>query len=67
MENKERMDKCMAVDVKGRKLLALKITDERTGDSEEFVSLVKEVGSRGKVKKVLADGGYDPGTSTIWQ
>lgn len=49
----------IAVDVRTHKLTALRITDERTGDSQELTTLVEESKKKGKVSKVLADGAYD--------
>lgn len=49
----------IAVDVNTHELVALKITDERTGDSEELIPLVEEAKKKGKIGKVLGDGAYD--------
>jgi len=50
----------IAVDVKTKKLLALEITDERTGDGKMLKPLVEQVKRRGgKITRVYADGGYD--------
>ena len=50
----------IAVDVKTKKLLALEITDERTGDGKMLKPLVERVKDRGgKISKVYGDGGYD--------
>ncbi|MDI6902775.1 MAG: IS5 family transposase, partial [Methanocellales archaeon] len=52
----------IAVDVKSKKLLALEVTDERTGDGKMFEDLVEQAEDnlgKGKIKRVLADGGYD--------
>jgi len=51
----------IAVDTQTKKLLALQITDERTGDGQLLPSLIKQ--SQGQcrrdVKQVLGDGAYD--------
>ena len=51
----------IAVDVQTKKLLALEITDERTGDGQLLPSLVKQSQDQctGDVKRVLGDGAYD--------
>jgi hypothetical protein len=49
----------IAVDVDTHELVALEVTDERTGDSKELIPLVKEAEKRGKVNKILGDGAYD--------
>jgi len=50
----------IAVDVKTKHLLALEITDERTGDGKMLKPLIEDVKERGKnVTMVYADGGYD--------
>ena len=50
----------IAIDVKTRKLLALKITDERTGDGKMLKPLVEQIKGRGgEITKVYGDGGYD--------
>jgi len=51
----------IAVDVKTKKLLALEITDERTGDGQVLPSLVQQSQENctGDVKRVLGDGAYD--------
>lgn len=51
----------IAMDVKTKKLLALKITDERTGDGQLLPSLVNQSQDQctGDVKRVLGDGAYD--------
>ncbi|CAD7770360.1 Transposase DDE domain protein [Candidatus Methanoperedenaceae archaeon GB50] len=50
----------IAIDVKTRKLLALKITDERTGDGKMLKPLVKQIKGRGgEISRVYGDGGYD--------
>jgi len=49
----------IAVDVKRKKLVGLKITDERTGDNKVLPSLVDQAEKRGKVNRVIGDGAYD--------
>jgi len=52
----------VAVDVKTKKLLALEITDERTGDGKMLQPLIKQAkrNSKGKkIRSVYADGAYD--------
>jgi len=48
----------IAVDVKQKRILALEVTDERTGDGKMLQPLVEEATGKTKVSKVLADGGY---------
>ena len=48
-----------AVDTKKRQIVAMEVTDERTGDIKKFESLVEKSSKRQKVKKVLADAAYD--------
>jgi len=50
----------IAVDTKTKKLLALRVTDERTGDGKMLKPLVEDVKEKGeKITRVYADGGYD--------
>jgi len=49
----------IAVDVKQKKILALKVTDEKTGDGRMLKPLVEEASRRGKVTKTIGDGAYD--------
>jgi hypothetical protein len=49
----------IAVDVKRKKILALKVTDEKTGDGGMLQPLVDEASRKGKVAKVMGDGAYD--------
>ena len=49
----------IAVDVKQKRILALEVTDERTGDGKMLQPLVEGASKKGRVVKVLADGGYD--------
>ena len=51
----------IAVDVKTKKLLALYVTDERTGDGQLLPSLIKQAQrhTAGPVKGALGDGAYD--------
>lgn len=45
----------IAVDVEKKELLSMKVTDEKTGDSEVFESLVENL----NLKDCLGDGSYD--------
>ncbi|MDI6903497.1 MAG: IS5 family transposase [Methanocellales archaeon] len=66
---RERWKRCrgrikvhIAVDVKRRQVLALEVTNEHTGDSKKFKDLVEKAEDnlgKDKIKRVLADGGYD--------
>jgi len=50
----------IAVDVKRKKILALKVTDERVGDERMLQPLVEEASKKGgKIAKTVADGAYD--------
>jgi len=49
----------VAVDVKTGQILAMEITDDRTGDSRKFKSLVERASERANVKLALADSAYD--------
>jgi len=50
----------IAVDVKRKKILALKVTDEKTGDGGMLQPLVEETSEKGgKIAKVMGDGAYD--------
>jgi hypothetical protein len=51
----------IAVDVQTKKLLAVSVTDERTGEGQLLPSLVEQAQrhTRGKVTKALGDGAYD--------
>ena len=50
----------VAADVKTKKILSLKITDERSHDAQHLPSLIEQVEKNGnKIVKVLADGAYD--------
>ena len=50
----------IAADVKTKKILSLKITDERSHDAQHLPSLVEQAEKNGnKIVKVLADGAYD--------
>ena len=49
-----------AADVKTKKILSLKITDERSHDAQHLPFLVEQAEKNGnKIAKVLADGAYD--------
>ncbi len=48
-----------AVDTKKRQIVAMEVTDERTGDIRKFESLIEKSLKKHKVKKVLADSAYD--------
>lgn len=49
----------IAVDVKSKKIVSLKVTDESVGDSKEFKPLVEKASERGAITKVYADSAYD--------
>lgn len=49
----------IAVDVKRKKILALKVTDEKTGDGQMLKPLVEEASRKGNVTKTIGDGAYD--------
>jgi len=49
----------LAVDVKQKKILALKVTDEKTGDGRMLKPLLEEASKKGKVAKTIGDGAYD--------
>jgi len=50
----------IAVDVKTKKLLALKVTDERVSDGKMLKPLIEQVKEKGgRVNRVYGDGGYD--------
>jgi IS5 family transposase len=49
----------IAVDTKTKQILAMEVTDERTGDIKMFKPLVERASGRTKVKMVLADSAYD--------
>ena len=49
----------IAVDVKRKKILALKVTDEKVGDGRMLQPLVEEASEKVKIAKALGDGSYD--------
>jgi len=49
----------VAVDTKTKQILAIEVTDERTGDIKKFKPLVERASERAKVKLALADSAYD--------
>jgi len=49
----------IAVDIKQKKILALEVTDERTGDGRMLKPLVEEASTKVKIAKTLGDGAYD--------
>ncbi len=49
----------IAVDVKRKKILALKVTDEKTGDGRMLQPLVEEASKKRKIAKTIGDGAYD--------
>ena len=55
----------IAVDVRRKKILALEVTDERTGDERMLQPLVDEAFKKTKIVKAIADGAYD--TKKIFQ
>ncbi len=42
-----------------KKILAIKVTDEKVGDSRVFGELISQAEKSGKIEKALADGAYD--------
>jgi len=49
----------IAVDVKRKKILALKVTDETVSDGRMLQPLVEEASKKVKVAKAIGDGAYD--------
>lgn len=49
----------VGVDTNSKKIVSLKITDERSHDAQHLPSLVHQASSSGKIVKVLADAAYD--------
>lgn len=49
----------IVVDTKTKQILALEVTDERTGDSKKFKPLVERASRNANVTRVLADAAYD--------
>lgn len=49
----------IAVDVKNKRILSLKVTDERVGDGEMLEPLVEEASKKARVVGAIADGAYD--------
>lgn len=49
----------VGVDVNSKKIVALKITDERSHDAQHLPSLVEQASCHGTIYKVLADAAYD--------
>jgi len=49
----------IAVDVKTKQILAVEVTDERTGDIKKFKPLVERASERAKLRLALADSAYD--------
>lgn len=49
----------IAVDIRTKKILALEVTDERTGDNKKFKPLVKRASERANIRVALADSAYD--------
>jgi len=49
----------IAVDVKKKTILALKVTDEKVGDGRMLQPLVEEASKKGKITKTIGDGAYD--------
>lgn len=49
----------VAVDVETKQILAIEVTDERTGDIKRFKPLVEQSSENANVKRVLADAAYD--------
>ena len=49
----------IAVNVKRKKILALKVTNEKVGDERMLQPLVEEASRKAKVAKAIGDGAYD--------
>ena len=49
----------LAFDVRTRQIVAMEVTDERTGDGRMLRSLVEQAERRCRVAKAIADGAYD--------
>ncbi len=49
----------VAVDTKTKQILAIEVTDERTGDNKKFKPLVERASERASIKVALADSAYD--------
>ncbi|MBC7219552.1 MAG: IS5 family transposase [Hadesarchaea archaeon] len=49
----------LVVDTKTKQILAMEVTDERTGDIKMFKPLVERASGRARIKLVLADSAYD--------
>jgi IS5 family transposase len=49
----------IAVDVKRKKILALKVTSEKVGDGRMLQQLVEEASEKAKIVEALGDGAYD--------
>ena len=53
----------IAVDVKRKRILALEVTDEKTGDERMLKPLVEEASKKAKIAKTIGDGAYDTKSS----
>jgi len=49
----------IAVDVKRKKIMALKVTDEKVGDGRMLQPLIKEASKSSELAKTIGDGAYD--------
>ena len=49
----------VGADIKSKKIVSYKITDEHSHDAQHLPSLVEQVSNKSKITKVLADGAYD--------
>lgn len=49
----------LAVDVKTKQIVAMEVTDEKTGDGRMLKPLVEEAQKHAPVERVLGDGAYD--------
>jgi hypothetical protein len=49
----------IVADKKTGKIVGFRVTSEKTGDTKEFVPMVKEVARKRRVAKVYADAAYD--------
>ena len=54
-----KYDELQNADVKTKKIVSLKITDDSSHDAAHLPELVEQASQKGTVVKVLADGAYD--------
>ena len=58
-EEKRILEDTVGVDVNSKKIVSLKITDEKSHDAQHLPALVRQASSSGKIVKALADAAYD--------